>query len=69
MQKCHWIVKEKVLCSINDGFKAPLKLVEVLKDILAIKTGNFYIANDWYIFNKQPKNIVILEIKGQKLFM
>jgi hypothetical protein len=46
VQKCHWIIKEKVLCSINDGFKAPLKLVEVLKDILAIKTGNFYIAND-----------------------
>ena len=42
---CHKKVQGNVVCSVNDGFKAPLKLVEVLKDIVAIKTGNCKIIN------------------------
>ena len=42
---CHKRVQGNLICSVNDGFKAPLKLVEVLKDIVAIKTGNCIIVN------------------------
>ena len=42
---CHKRVQGNLICSVNDGFKAPLKLVEVLKDIVAIKTGNCFIVN------------------------
>ena len=31
------LVKERTIQPVNNGFKAPLKLVEVLKDIIAIR--------------------------------
>ena len=34
------MIKDKKLQSADEGFVAPLKLIEVLKDIIALKLGN-----------------------------
>ena len=35
------MVKEKKMQSVDEGFLAPLKLVEVLKDIVALKLNKY----------------------------
>ena len=44
------MVKEKKIKSVDEGFVAVLKLVEVLRDIVALKLNKYKLV-DWYKIN------------------
>ena len=45
----HNMIKEKKIKADDEGFVAPLKLVEVLKDIIALKLNKYQLVDWFYI--------------------
>ena len=39
------MIKEKKIKAVDEGFVAPLKLVEVLKDIIALKLNKYQLVD------------------------
>ena len=48
------MVKEKKIKSVDEGFVSVLKLVEVLRDIVALKLNKYKLV-DWYKINHYIK--------------